>query len=280
MEGWVPNFASVTARPTWGRDPPDWYRQNDSAQIIEFNLDGIASFNITQGEYRLLADWISQNKLRADNPAHQPYIVAFLNYLKGMNVMNVPQGSVPAGFNPIYKEGQGSQQPVYDLSKNGGFPQNSSGNYFPQQNTPIPQLFPQQQTIPVQPPFPQQQRFQEANFQPAPPPPPEYQVTFVFKNVPLSSTGYYHDVVLSGEYIILVFDEGAGGYPKTFPQGGAQMRLSCEKLLLNADNVFATGLEFRHRNFSYCVLVQMESPPDRPQQPSLEDTGASESSKE
>lgn len=82
---------------------------------------------------------------------------------------------------------------------------------------------------------------------------PDKQVVISGKNLPLKITAFYHDILVSHPFIILVFNTQAIGYSKIFPEGVVDFTFDGRTV-----TVKSLGLIFTHNDNEYCVLYMPE----------------------
>jgi len=92
---------------------------------------------------------------------------------------------------------------------------------------------------------------------------PTIQAEFRLVDVPAKFIGYYHGVVLTAPYIILVFDTRAVGYQQFELDAGARVFMTIRQKDLNNIPCLATGLTFEYdqQRFSVFLVDRTEEEP-------------------
>jgi len=92
---------------------------------------------------------------------------------------------------------------------------------------------------------------------------PTIQAEFRLVDVPAKFIGYYHGVVLTAPYIILVFDTRAVGYQQFELDAGAKVFMTIKQKDLNNIPCLATGLtfEYEQQRFSVFLVDKTEDEP-------------------
>ena len=142
-----------------------------------------------------------------------------------------------------------------------------AGN-FPQVTNPFPQLaMPRQQGY----------KFPAARLQQDPQvAAPSIQVDIFIPSSNFSFSTYFHEVLVTPPYIILVFNSSAVGFPKMFPQPGSSFVMDCSAADIHAVSVTALGLNFSHAGYEYCVLIVSEAAVNEDSEESKNPTESSE----
>lgn len=90
-------------------------------------------------------------------------------------------------------------------------------------------------------------------------PPPSIQVDFIVKEAKFKLRCFYHEVVVSEPYLILIFNANSIGFPKFFPEPGSVLYVNIPKLGIKDLILISTGIEFIHNNYEYCILADYTS---------------------
>jgi len=88
-------------------------------------------------------------------------------------------------------------------------------------------------------------------------PAPTEEVNIRFPEAGLSISAYYHGVIFSNPYVILVWDTRASGYPKIIPEKQRKLRISVQRWGLEDFLVMSLGTIFKHNNYEYSILVSI-----------------------
>lgn len=86
---------------------------------------------------------------------------------------------------------------------------------------------------------------------------------------------FYHEVLFSEPYLILVFNSDSVGFPKFFPDPGVVLSVSIPKFGVKDLVLVSTGIRFVHNSHEYCVLVDyasVQAPSQDPNEVSEENT--------
>lgn len=90
-------------------------------------------------------------------------------------------------------------------------------------------------------------------------PPPSVAVDIAVSGAKFKLQCFYHEVVISEPYLILIFNIESIGFPKFFPDPGAVLSVSIPKFNIKDLALVSTGIKFTHNSHEYCVLVDYDS---------------------